>query len=173
VRTLPGSASDYRQSLFRFARELKAMSHLADADSRALRPLVQRWHDKAGPRIGRRPCEETLIDFLRAWPKVEYAAGTGPLVDLLEKARHAPAETADGYEQPALRLLVSLARQLHRTAGGGPWYLSCRTAARLLGVTHDTAARWLFLLTQDGVLKLVSRGTQATRKASEYRYTAN
>ena len=115
------------------------MPHLADAPAGVLRPLVQRWHDKAAPRIGRRPREETLIDFLRVWPRVKYPAGTGPLVELLEKARKTPAEAAEGYEQPALQLLVSLARELHRAACGGPWYPSRRTAGRLLGVTHDTA----------------------------------
>jgi hypothetical protein len=34
-------------------------------------------------------------------------------------------------------------------------------------VKHDTAARWLFLLVADGVLKLVRKGTRKTG-ASEY-----
>jgi len=39
------------------------------------------------------------------------------------------------------------------------------------GVSHVTVNKWLFLLTADGVLRVESVGSQATHRASRYRYT--
>ena len=41
------------------------------------------------------------------------------------------------------QLLVGICRELQRRAGDAPFFLGCRTAAELLGVEHNTAARWL------------------------------
>ena len=76
------------------------------------------------------------------------------------------------YEQGQLRLLVALCQELQRAAGERPFYLSCRTAGRLLGVDHTTAWRWLFLLEHHQVIKTVAKGSQSTGKASRYRYLA-
>lgn len=62
--TLPKTRADYRKALFAFARQLKAFPHLADADPKELRPIIQRWHELALPIIGPQPLEEILIDFL-------------------------------------------------------------------------------------------------------------
>jgi hypothetical protein len=64
---------------------------------------------------------------------------------------------------------VTLCHELGEHAGEKPWPLSCREAGRLLGVSHQTAADWLFLLVQDDVLELASLGNQIGLKASEYR----
>lgn len=88
----------------------------------------------------------------------------------LELQQTALPKIAAEYEQSDLRLLVALCRELQRACGDGPFYLSCRTAGTLLNVTHTTAWRWLFLLEQDDVIRVVSRGSQQSKKASRYRY---
>ncbi len=90
---------------------------------------------------------------------------------ILERAEREPMpEVAEDYDQDELRLLVALCRELQRSVGGGPFYLSCRTAGRLLGVDYSTANRWLFLMVSDEILAVTEPGDRAKRKAARYRY---
>jgi hypothetical protein len=82
-------------------------------------------------------------------------------------------EAAIVYEQEQLRLLVSLCRELQRVSGDSPFFLSCRTAERLLGVPFKTTNRWLFLLVEERVLALVTKGDASSMLASRYRYIAD
>ena len=89
----------------------------------------------------------------------------------LEWARIAELpEEAYRYEQEPLRQLVSLCRELQRVSGEFPFFLSCRTVERFLGVGFKTANRWLFLLVEEGVLEIVRKGSMVGRRASRYRY---
>lgn len=124
-----------------------------------------------------RMAEETWIDFLKAWPRIKYAKGKEPMAKIFERAvRLEPPKIAVEMhpDHGKLKILVALCKELQRAAGDSPFYLSIRTAGRLLNVTPVTANRWLFLLTSDGILKLVSRGGTAdtVRQASRYRYVA-
>lgn len=88
-----------------------------------------------------------------------------------EKAcREGLPDVAGDYEQSEVQLQVGLCRELQRGAGDRPFYLSCRGAGRLLGVTHVQASRWLYLLVVDGVLEEVEKGDVKKRRASQYRY---
>ncbi len=112
-----------------------------------------------------------MILFEDAWARVKWAAGDGPIVELLEKAKVAePTEVARQYEQPALRLLVQWCRELQRHHVDEPFFLACRLASVSLGIDHATAALWLRKLCRDGVLREVEKGTRTTRRASRYRY---
>lgn len=173
--TLPTDVGQRNRCIFEFARTLKAIPALSDAAPADLRELVQRWHAQALPVIGTKPFEETWIDFLRGWTRVIYPKGTEPMAQIFADAlkREIP-RVAQQYEQPDLRILVALCRELQRAAGDGPFYLSCRTAARLLGVSAMTISRWLFLLDVDGILKVAQKGGQpdTPRKATRFRYIA-
>ena len=57
-----------------------------------------------------------------------------------------------------------------RAAGTQPFYLSCGAVERLLKVNRGVAHRWLFLFLTDGLLELVEKGEQKTRRASQYLY---
>jgi hypothetical protein len=160
-----------RRALFRLARRLKALPHLADADVGSLKPLVRQWHGLALPVIRTKPFEESWLDFADAWARVKFPAGTGPLEDLWQQARaEGPPPAALAYEQEGLRLLVGLCRRLQQHAGEGTFFLACRTAGALLRVDHTVAWRWLRVLEIDGVLRRVSTGSKAARRANEYRY---
>ncbi|MCH8807867.1 MAG: hypothetical protein IH986_17515 [Planctomycetes bacterium] len=98
------------------------------------------------------------------------------MAQILKRAKDSVyPKAAERYELPALRLLVALCRELQRAAGDAPFYLSCRTAERLLGVNHMKAWKWLAGLTNDGVLREVEKGGQAgtARRATRYRYVAD
>ncbi len=80
---------------------------------------------------------------------------------------------ADKYKEPKLKLLLGLCRRLQRASGSQPFFLSCRTAGKLLEVDHLRAWRWLFLLVHNRDLEQVEKGDRAKRRASRYRYVAD
>jgi hypothetical protein len=171
VVTLPTAPGHRHRQVFEFARALKAVPSLADADGAELRGYVEEWHRKALPHISTLDFTETWADFLVAWPKVQFPRGAEPMAAVFERACSAgiPA-VADRYERHELHQLVAICRELQRAAGDGPFYLSCRTAGALIGVEPMTANRWLIVLVADRVLELVKKGGPSTRKANRYRY---
>ena len=94
------------------------------------------------------------------WPRSWLKRLTAPL-----------PQAAMQYEDEPIRRLVALCRELG--AAGRPFYLSCRTAADLLGISHMQASRWLFLLAHDGVIVQLNKGDRAKRQAAEYRYNGD
>jgi len=171
LETLPTKKGTRNKAVFSLARTLKAIPLLTDASWKVLRPYVEYWHQQALPVIETKPFEETWIDFLKAWPKVKFPKGSEPMALALEWARIAELpEEAYRYEQEPLRQLVSLCRELQRVSGEFPFFLSCRTVERFLGVGFKTANRWLFLLVEEGVLEIVRKGSMVGRRASRYRY---
>ena len=173
-QTLPAGIGRRNRQVFELARALKAVPRLADAPVDTLEPSVRRWHDLgvASEVIATEPFDETWIDFLQAWPKVKFPKGTEPMVAVFEKAKAGPVPRAAlKYEHPQLRLLAALCRELQRTAGDKPFFLSCETARRLLDASHRMATwRWLSLLLHDRIIQEVEKGDPKKRRASRYRY---
>ena len=168
--SLPSRPGRRNRQVFELCRSLKAIPEIADVEGAELEKVVRAWHKKALPAIATKPFEETWIDFLRAWPRVKYPRGQGRILEILKAAKQSVPVEAERFEQPALRLLVSLCRELQREAGPEPFPLACRTAGRLLEVDHMTASRWLYLLVQTGILTEVEKGSQRQNKATRYRY---
>ena len=176
VASLPNGPGERNNLEFVLARALKAVPNIADADPQELKLYVKRWHALAVPTMGTKPFDETWFDFLYGWKKVKFPLGEEPMAQILKRAKDSVyPKAAERYELPALRLLVALCRELQRAAGDAPFYLSCRTAERLLGVNHMKAWKWLAGLTNDGVLREVEKGGQAgtARRATRYRYVAD
>jgi hypothetical protein len=174
--TLPAAAGRRNRQVFEFARALKAIPRLADAAPDDLKTVVRNWHQVALLKqvIGTEPFEETWIDFLKSWPKVKFPRGQEPMTAILEKAKTNPLPPAAGrYDHDGLRLLVAVCRELQHVSGEQEFFLSCRTAGKLLGVDHSTAARYLFLLAHDGIVEAVEKSDRARRRATRYRYRAD
>jgi hypothetical protein len=167
--TLPTARGQRHRKIFEFARHLKAIPELSGADAQFLRRFVEEWHRQALPFIATKPFEETWLDFCEGWDKVKFAAGSEPIAALFAQAmRRGTPACAEWYEQPQVRSLVALCRELQKLAGESAFFLDCRTAGRLLSVEHKVAWRWLRLLIREDVLQVVSVGTR--HRASEYRY---
>lgn len=167
--TQPKRVGQRCRCVFELARRLKGLPELCDADPRQLKPLLREWHALAYPVIRTKPFEETWIDFLKAWPKVRFPVGSGPIDMIFERAMAAitPPELQE-HHHSGIRLLAALCRELQADAGEYPFFLACRTAGRLLGVDHGTASRWLFFLVSEGVLSIVTVGSVG--RATRYRY---
>ena len=158
--TLPNGPGQRNSQVFQFARALRGIPSLADADPRDLRPIVKRWHSAALPHIRTKPFVETWMDFLYAWPRVETPMRRNLMEEALKKAIADPVPGLDDYDQKALRDLVALCRELQAITGREPFFLSTRTAARLFGINPATGWRWLYLLEQDGWIVTVEKGNR-------------
>jgi hypothetical protein len=171
--TVPSNHGRRNRAIFSFARHLKAIPSLANAGLEELRPHVHSWHAAALPFIGTKDFDETWADFVNAWPKVEYAAGGEPILAIYKAALadRPPTSATERYTSEPLRNLVLLCFKLQQVAGTHPFYLDCRTAGRLVGITHTLANSYLRLLMHDGVLKREEKGKQG--RASRYRWTAD
>jgi len=168
---LPEGPGRRHRAVFELVRRLKALPQYAEADSMALQGLVRAWHQLALPVIRTKVFEETVVDFVDGWNRVKFVAGTGPVDQLWDAAGAVQVPGAED-RSPGVRRLIALCCLLQRRAGGGTFFLACRTVGRLAGVTHVAAWRWLRFLEMQGVLVRISTGSQATRKANEYRFVA-
>jgi hypothetical protein len=166
--TLPRRPGERNQRIFDFARHLKAIPALAEADPRELRPVIKRWHAAALAVITTIPFEDTWGDFQYAWSNVRFPKGEDPVEPIFERAEQQPFPAEAGlYEAPETKRLVRFCREFQRAVGDHPFFLSCRTAARLFGMDYRTAATRLKAMRGDGLLQVVDGGGM---KANRYRY---
>ncbi len=170
--TLPTSPGMRNRQVFQLARALKGIPSLADQAPQSLIHIVQRWYTRALPYIKTKEFDETLIDFFYAWPRVHTPMRTNLMEDAMRLARSKPIPNLP-YDSQPVRDLAALCRELQGIVGDGPFFLSTRTAGRLLGVHHTTAWRGLFLLETDGWIKTIEKGgtDKNPRKATRYSYT--
>ena len=179
LATIPVGIGRRHTQVVHLARALKAIPRFADAPVDAMKPHVRRWHKIGLERkvIGTEPFEETWIDFINAWPRVNFTAGSEPLALIVQRAKSLslPA-AAQGYESKGVRLLIAICRELQKASGDKPFFLSCRTAGKLLELGengHIKAWRWLGLLVHDGILAEIEKGKPGKGRASRYCYSEN
>lgn len=169
--TLPKGPGQRNRCLFDLVRRLKAIPELAEAPGRDLEPIVRQWHKLALSTIRTRDYYVTLSEFLTAWDSVRFPEGCDAMAIMLAatEQEELPA-CAVPFEDPRMRRLIAICRVLQRHAGDGEYYLSCRKAGELLGISHKTAAIWLRLLEQLGIIRTERKGDQSTGRASRFRY---
>jgi hypothetical protein len=167
--TLPQIPGTRHRQVFKFARALKAVPGYADQPFLVLRPIVKQWHAAALSVINSKDFDETWMDFVNAWKRVQYALGESPMDQLLERVQHMPPPPeAANYDTPAMKLLVALCAELQRQHGQEPFYLDVRTAGRLIGLDHNAAHRRMKMLKSEGLLLEVETGRQ--HRATRWRW---
>jgi hypothetical protein len=171
VATVPTGAGMRHRAIFDFGRWLKAIPELAQRPAPDLLPVLKQWHERARPVIRTKPFEETKLDFLESWDKIEHPKGKERIRMSFDMALKADLpKCAQDYESDQIKLLIGFCRELQRAAGDEPFYLACRAAAPLLETTHTQVNRWLRLLCLDKVLRVVEKGERGKRRASTFRY---
>lgn len=178
-RTIVQTFSTRHRCLFNLARELKAIPGSDSWTADRLHRILTAWHSKSLTNIKTKEFEFSWFDFLETWDKVKCPIGRGCVDNALEAARNAPTPNcAKQYEKnEPLVLLVKFCRELQHlhvsVDGNQPFFLTARKAAEVLG-TDDQVRAWRclkgFTLEKPPILKLVSSGSQASRKANEYLY---
>jgi hypothetical protein len=175
IRTLPPGFGRRNEHVFRLARALKAIPAVAcltPQTLRALRPVVKDWHQRGRDMMLTKDFGTTWGDFAHAWPRVKFAEGDDVIGKARERAEAADPPAWTGDYDPRQKLLASLCRELQRTAGAEPFFLSARVAGDQVGVDKDTANRWLRAFVADGTLVEVQKGTKQSGKATRWRYVA-
>lgn len=180
---LPKEKGQNHSKLFALARQVKAFEkglgrsrsqheaapspheHVLATDD--LERVFSAWYSRSLPFLrAEQSRDEYLIEFLEAY---QDARGDGLAEAWASALRNPPPACAKRFEDPNLKLLVSLLRELQKTTkGDNPFFLSCRSVESLLGINNRTAARTLKALCGLRIIQLVQLGTLG--RASLYRY---
>lgn len=169
AQTQPEHEGQRNRCLFKLARHLKGIPSLVNADRTWLVEIARHWHARVLLHISTKDFDTTLADFLYSWKRVKFPKGAGPMsqiVAIVDANDFPPA--ALRYESMGIRRLISACRELQRIAGEKPFFLDCRGAADIGGVSHEMAGRWIHMLRDDEVLRLAEQGRQG--RASRYFY---
>ena len=169
--TLPKAFGERNHQVFQLARALQGISAFVNIDPKKLKPIVKKWHSRALDHIQTKPFDETWFDFLHAWPRIEIPMRLNLLEDAMKLGKENYPDGVE-YEQEGLRGLLALCLGLQAIMGAKPFWLSTRTAGRVLGVSHNTAWRWLHGLELDGWIETVAKGgtKENPYKATRFRY---
>jgi hypothetical protein len=120
------------------------------------------------PLIRTKPFEDTWTEFCYGWDNVKYPAGvvfSGVMENLpvLPKNMDGVGEFGEKGDR-----LLQVCLGLSKLNKDGIFYLSCRTAGKLLGCSPAEAAKLLRVLVGRNVLAIVRPGT--SREAIRYRF---
>jgi len=151
------------------ATSLKGLPGLADKMGEDFEPLIRAWYTASLPHMREKDWQAVWERWLYLW--LWAKPGYNIVVNAYTESLQDPfPECALDYPSQVMRRLIGLCRTLSQRHADarGVWFLSCRSAAEVLGVEHTTAAKLLKMLVKDGVLELAEPGT--TRKAARYRY---
>lgn len=172
IDTLPKKEGERNKKIFDFCRWLKGIPELAELPAKELKPIVKQWHKEALPVIGTKPFTKTWADFAYGWTRVKYPKGDDTLKKAVTKALNAKDSLPESkeYDSPEVQLLVRVCYELQQLTAPEPFWLSCRSAAGILGVSPTWANKLLQMLVVDEVLKIIEKNT-ATR-ATRYEYVA-
>jgi len=171
--TLPDKKGYRNFLIFQFCRWLKGISEFAKLSAKSVKSLCREWHRRALPKIGTKPFDETWADFAYGWKRVKYPKGEGMLKLAIQKAMEATThlDAEKEYESEEAQLLVRVCYELQRLQGTEPFWLSCYSAALILGISHTEANKKIQMLVADDVLRLVEKNT--ARRATRYRFIGN
>jgi hypothetical protein len=171
-RCLPTAEGERHRQVFELARELKPLPRFREFNPRSFEQVLHRWHELALPVITTKPFEESWFAFLRGWPLIKYLKDDLSVERIADRARGLEVPEAAKYEQPKLRELVAICRELQNEQGDAPFFLSCRTAGKLLDISYHEANLWLSGLVLNGTLKVTEKGVPGGKRATRYRFVA-
>jgi len=115
--------------------------------------------------------EEYFMEYLNAYKLAKFPLGSVKLVQALEAAKKKPVSPAAlaWTDNPDVRLLAAICRELQIIHGNEPFYLSGRMVQRIFKHdTHATGAKWLRSFCVMQVLDEVKKGKGLI--ASRYRF---
>ena len=123
--------------------------------------------------MGTKPFDETWADFAYGWKRVKYPKGEGMLKLATQKALEATIhlDAEKDYDSEECQLLVRVCYELQQLQGKEPFWLSCYSAAWILGLSHTEANKRIQMLVADEILRVIEKNT--TKRATRYRYIAN
>lgn len=172
--SLPDRVHENNAFLFKLARAVKALEmQQGRFTSLQLRDVFSRWYQQASELQVLRASqskEDYMLEFLNGYRKAKYPLGSAVIQRAWTRAQETdPPQEAAQFENPQIRQLVALCRELQAEAGKEPFFLACRVVQRLFGhKSHTTAATWLGALVTLEILAIEAAGD--TKNATRYRY---
>lgn len=170
--TLPSGEGQRNGCIFELARWLLAIPGLCRQPMCVLKGVVRDWHTRALPFIATKGFDDTWADFIHAWNHAKWVKGDVMLKFAVKRAladEAMPPEAME-YEDERTRLLLRVCWQIDWIAGRREWFLSCRMAAEISGLGHETANKRLGMFVTDGHLSVVRKGVPGHRDATVYDY---
>lgn len=164
--------------IFRLCRALLALElntgeNLSAGDRKH---VLVRWH-RIGIETVQLDPEKTLEDYLTLFFTKTAIANVplGKSLDwevLMKELDHRPLPPANIFECKKIRRLILFCNLMQEFWGDKPFFISCRKCGPVIGVSHETANKYLNALIGAEVLELVSKGgfKNGHKVASRYRY---
>lgn len=168
--SLPSAPRCNNSSLFKLARALKSLELKKPLSPQDFSTAFSQWYDRT-KALGfiRHSKDDYFNEFMNAIATAKYPLGESPIDTAWAKAQSEPLpKEADHFEEQAPKMLVALCYQLAQASAGKPWYLSCRSAAKLVGLSPQACAKWLRGLAAIRILEITSPGTK--RAAARYNW---
>lgn len=173
VSTPTTAHQNYRLALV-LARAVKALEKQASKlfTPEQHRDIHNQWLTRAAQflRPGQTQ-EDYFMEYLNAYKLAKFPLGSVVLAQALEAAKKKPIPSAAlaWTDNPDVRLLAAICRELQIIHGSEPFYLSGRMVQKIFKHdTHATGAKWLRSFCVMEVLKEVEKGKGL--KASRYRF---
>ena len=175
--TLPRRVGTRNKLLTELARGLYKIPELKSLDAEQIHPLIQYWLELAQPFIGERDEEDTFAEFDYMWAYwLRDDIDVHPVHKALAymKTKPVPALPPGKYRSDTARRLVMLCAAMAAVAANvdGVWWLSCRDAARILGLDPEKKAKFISQgfgeMVKDRIIEVVER--PPGRKATVYRW---
>lgn len=166
--TIPKKMGRRNDCIFELARRLKGIPELRDLPPEVIKPIFKEWHRRAIHTIGTPDFDLNWAIFVNGWLQVLFPMGEGLEGLLIEADKQAFPLCVMSYESETTRRLIRLLWHLSQRRPEGVFFLSCREAGRLFGMSHNDAARLLKLLVHDRILEVKVESTKT--RATRYRY---
>ena len=164
---------NYRLALV-LARAVKALETLRGSSfsPKEHQDIHNRWLEGAAPflRPGQSK-EDYFMEYLNAYQLAKYPLGSAAVAKAMDAAKQnpLPPDALPWASNPDTRLLAAICRELQKSAGEAPFYLSARTVQRIFQhQTHATGAKWLRSFCVMQILTETEKGKGL--RASRYRY---
>jgi hypothetical protein len=168
MRHIPIDRRGVDRAVFSLARELRAL--LPNASVADLGPYVEVWNKVALKDIA--GFDQTMVwwTFIDKWDAVKFPDGEDPLSLIVKSlADSEPPACAMRYGEK-VRRFVHILQRLQMEVGDKSFYMSERTAAKLMETTQPMARTCLKRLVNEGVLEVDHKVKANQYRATRYRY---
>ena len=174
VHWIPNKEGDNNRCMFNVCRLLKTVEREINRslELKELRQMFDYWATEANRYFRpNKSNEDYFAEFVTIFDSTKFAHDESPLIAAYKLALKSPPPP--GHEKLGtkdFKLLAGVCYQMHLLFGG-PFYLSCRKAAEILGgVAFKQFSIRLKYLVRIGILRLVEKGGPKNYKASTYEY---
>ncbi len=164
----PTREGQRHRKLFDLAQGVKGIS--ADLSTPALARVFKAWWTRARCVVKTKDEALSFSEFIEAYERCLYPGGTMDWRSILDRMADEPLPEEAGCYPDTLQMVVRLCNCLQRLHGSSPFFISHVQAGQLLGVGSETIRLGFRVLERDGLVRLVTKGSNLTKKASTYLY---